>query len=131
MGAGVVDRGHQLGHRWIGVAFGSRANDNRKYSNKRAEIWGEMRDWLPQADIPFEDIELKNDLETPQYGFNNREQIQLEKKSDMKKRGLNSPDKGDALALTFAERLGARYENDEDSLREKQYHRDADPVTGY
>ena len=29
--------------------------------------------------------------------------IQLEKKTDMKKRGLCSPDLGDGLALTFAE----------------------------
>ena len=29
-------------------------------------------------------------------------QIQLEKKKDMKKRGLPSPDMADALALTFA-----------------------------
>jgi hypothetical protein len=31
--------------------------------------------------------------------------VQLERKEDMKKRGLASPDNGDALALTFAEPL--------------------------
>ena len=31
-----------------------------------------------------------------------REAIALEKKADMKKRGLSSPDIADALALTFA-----------------------------
>ena len=37
-----------------------------------------------------------------EYGFNARGEIQLEKKDDMKKRGLASPDIADALALTFA-----------------------------
>ena len=36
------------------------------------------------------------------YGFTAKNQIQLEKKEDMKKRGLASPDCGDALAMTFA-----------------------------
>jgi hypothetical protein len=42
------------------------------------------------------------------YGFDNQNRIQLEKKDDMKKRGLGSPDDGDTLALTFAEPLGRR-----------------------
>jgi hypothetical protein len=45
---------------------------------------------------------LKDDLAAPEYGFARETLIQLEKKEDMKKRGLASPDKGDALALTFA-----------------------------
>src|SRR6516225_697712 len=36
------------------------------------------------------------------YTFNLRGEIQLEKKEDMIKRGLDSPDRADALALTFA-----------------------------
>lgn len=48
------------------------------------------------------DAELRADLCGVEYGFNARGEIQLEKKEDMKKRGLASPDLGDALALTFA-----------------------------
>ena len=48
------------------------------------------------------DAELRADLCGVEYGFNGKNEIQLEKKDDMKKRGLASPDLADALALTFA-----------------------------
>jgi hypothetical protein len=63
-----------------------------------------MRDWLQGAVID-NDPELIADLIGVQYGFaikDSRDAIQLERKEDMKKRGLASPDNGDALALTFA-----------------------------
>lgn len=103
VGSGVVDRLKQLGLPVIDVQFGAQAIDKRTYSNTRAEIWGRMRDWLKgTADLP-PDPQLAEDLRGPEYGYNNSMQIQLERKIDMKKRGLSSPDIGDALALTFAE----------------------------
>jgi hypothetical protein len=36
------------------------------------------------------------------YGYDASDAILLERKDDMKRRGLASPDDGDALALTFA-----------------------------
>jgi hypothetical protein len=53
------------------------------------------------ASIP-DDPELDADLVGPQYGFSAKQQIQLEKKEDMKARGLASPDLGDCLAMSFA-----------------------------
>lgn len=84
-----------------GVWFGAKATEGDVYYNKRVEMWGNLRDWLPGAAIP-DDADLKDDLIGPEYGFSSAEQFQLEKKSDMKKRGIASPDAGDALALTFA-----------------------------
>jgi hypothetical protein len=102
IGAGVVDRLHQLGYKnVIGVNVGSAAENEDMYFNLRTEIWGKMRDWLKHADIP-NDEELKTDLTGPEYGFDSKERIQLERKKDMKSRGLASPDVGDSLALTFA-----------------------------
>jgi hypothetical protein len=69
-------------------------------------MWGMMREWLKQGGIP-NDRELIADLTGVQYGFNSDNAIQLERKDDMKKRGLASPDMGDALALTFAYPVGA------------------------
>jgi len=100
VGGGVVDRLHQLHVPVIEVNFGSKAEDSR-YQNKRAEMWGNMRDWLQGGAIP-KDRELGDDLIGVEYGFTPTNKIQLEKKEDMKKRGLASPDLGDALALTFA-----------------------------
>lgn len=109
MGAGVVDRLAQLNVPGvIGVEFGGAPDRlavpgeaREKYANKRAEMWGNMRGWLKYGAIP-DDPELKADLIGPEYGFTGKDEIQLERKEDMKKRGLASPDDGDALALTFA-----------------------------
>jgi len=46
--------------------------------------------------------DLVTDMTGLEYGFNTRNQIQLEKKEDAKKRGIASPDLADALALTYA-----------------------------
>jgi hypothetical protein len=74
------------------------------YANKRAEMWGEMREWLKGGAIP-NDQEIRDDLAGVEYGFvlrDGRDAILLESKESMKARGLASPDCGDALALTFA-----------------------------
>ena len=100
---GVVDRLRQLGLKVIDVNGGSRASNSLRFRNKRAEMWSRMRDWLRDVgDIPDDD-ELMIDLQSPEYGFDARNRMQIEKKEDMKRRGVLSPDIADALALTFAE----------------------------
>lgn len=79
---------------------GATPGDQFMYFNKRAEVWGKLRDWLVTAQIP-DDPELEADLTGPEYYHSNKNQIQLERKEDMKKRGLSSPDTGDMLAMTF------------------------------
>ena len=102
VGAGVYDRLKWMGYNVTGVDFAGRPERKDKYINKRAEIWCSMADWLKMADIP-QDTDLKEDLAGPEYYFRgDNAQILLEKKQDMKKRGLASPDCADALALTFA-----------------------------
>lgn len=107
VGGGVVDRLRQLRVPVIGVQFGGKADrfglegDYSNYANKRAEMWGSMREWLKGGGIP-PDKDLMDQLCAPEYGFNNKGEIQLEKKEDMTKRGAASPDIADALALTFA-----------------------------
>ncbi len=112
VGGGVVDRLHQLGHDVIDVNAGSRALDQKTYLNKRAEMWGKMREWLKGGDIPADDQELETDLTAIEYGFDAKNRLQLEKKEDMKKRGLHSPDVADALALTCAEDIVKWSEDD-------------------
>jgi hypothetical protein len=79
---------------------GMPAGDQFMYFNKRAEVWGKMRDWLLTGEIP-DDAELADELTGPEYFHSNKNQIQLEKKDDMESRGLSSPDNGDMLAMTF------------------------------
>jgi hypothetical protein len=110
LGAGVVD---QLNNRGYGRKLhefhgGGHPEDFHKYFNKRAEVWGLMGEWLKAgAEIPDEP-EIETDLTGPQYGYSNKSQIQLERKEDMKARGMASPDLGDTLAMTFAVKVAAR-----------------------
>lgn len=105
VGGGVVDRLRQLGLRAIDVNAGGRAMESARYYNKRAECWGRMKTWLTERGSIQPNAELEFDLQGPEYSYDSNNRVQLEKKDDMKKRGIPSPDLGDALALTFAERL--------------------------
>ena len=101
LGAGVVDRLKEQRYKIRGVNFGNKSKNPIMYGNNRAEIWGEMRDWLKSASIP-NDRFLKSDLISPKMKPDSRGTIYLESKKDMKARGLASPDAADAIALTFA-----------------------------
>lgn len=101
VGGGVIDRLRQLGHDVIEVNFGGKPDDPKKYANKSAEMWDRVKVWLPTGHLEADEL-LATDLTGREYGFNAADQIVMEKKEDMKRRGLASPDDADALALTFA-----------------------------
>ena len=101
VGGPVVDILNHAGYRIEEVNFGAAANDQTRYRNRRCEIWGRMRDWLKTGSIP-KDEELAMDLTAPEFSYDDNGRVILERKEDIKKRGLPSPDKADALALTFA-----------------------------
>jgi hypothetical protein len=101
LGAGVVDRLKEQRYKVKGVNFANKAKNPMMYGNKRAEMWGDMRDWLKSAAIPT-DRYLKSDLISPLMKPDSKGSIYLESKKDMKARGLASPDAADAIALTFA-----------------------------
>lgn len=101
LGAGVVDRLKEQRYKVKGVNFANRSRNAMMYGNKRAEMWGDMRDWLRSASIP-QDRYLKTDLISPLMKPDSKGAIFLESKKDMKARGLASPDSADAIALTFA-----------------------------
>lgn len=113
VGAGVVDRLHQIGHRRkvIGVNAAQLATDVKKYHNLRAEMWDKCKKWLVEwGEIDPQERTLCADLTGVEYGYDAKERIQLERKEDMKKRGLASPDEADALCLTFAMPVARRPE---------------------
>jgi len=106
VGAGVVDRLRQLGHDVFEVNAGSKADDDELYYNKRVEMWDRLRKALRTGlDLPY-DTDTRAALIGIEYGFDDKERMRLERKKDMKKRGLDSPDEGDALAHTYAEEVG-------------------------
>lgn len=140
IGAGVYDRLQQLhlppGCEVYEVNFGSAADadwldDGIRAANKRAEMWWNMARWLSRGSIPDEQV-IEDDLIGCEYGFTSDSAILLEKKEDMKKRGLSSPDNGDALALTFAYRIAPRqFEMDQNARATAKRARARHATTGY
>ncbi len=108
VGGGVVDilRGNKF--RVDDVVAGASPLEPKKYKNLRAEMWGKMRDWVINYGKLPDDRELYDDLVSIEYGYDNVGAIQLEKKEDLKKRGLASPDVADALAMTFARPVASK-----------------------
>lgn len=102
-GTGIKSAGAAWGRRWTLVPFGGKST-REDCINKRAEMWQEMLEWLRDKGgmIPFDDSILADDLSGPQIKPETSGKIKLESKDDMKKRGLASPNRADALALTFA-----------------------------
>jgi hypothetical protein len=112
VGGGLVDRLRQLKLPVWEVDFGSSPDGTNvdkmtRYYNKRAEIWGAVKDWLPKAciieKIDGQDNTLVDELTGPTYSYSGEDmEIQLERKKDMRRRGVPSPNVADALACTFA-----------------------------
>jgi hypothetical protein len=68
----------------------------------RAQLWVNMRQALTYGIRLPDDEDIVRDLTGLEYSYNLKNDIMLEKKEDARKRGLASPDLGDALALTYA-----------------------------
>jgi len=107
LGAGVYDRLQELipygSTDLVQVNSSESPYDAKKYTNKRAEMWGEMKSWMEAqpAQIPDSD-EMQADLTQIRYSYDSNSALKMERKEDMKKRGFRSPDTADALGLTFA-----------------------------
>jgi hypothetical protein len=103
MGAGVVDRLKEqsdVSDRVFGVNFGASPKDKETYVNHRIEMWDAVKSWTRDAILEPHDDWYQ--LAKPKYKYTSTGQLQLESKEEMKKRGIQSPDIGDGLALTFA-----------------------------
>lgn len=139
VGGGVVDQLLKMGAPVYEVQFGSRSDNVNeldpysKYANKRAEIWGAVKDFLARGciphDVPLAEHSLPEELAGPTFTYAREDHIQLESKRDMRRRGVPSPDVSDALACTFAyPSLAEDYHpaNSGDSAA-AEVHVDADP----
>jgi len=104
-GTGIYSAGKQQNRRWILVPFGA-ASADVGYVNKRAEMWGSAKKWLDEGGCIPDDPVLCAQLTGPEYYIKatgpHAGKIILEAKEDMKTRGLESPNRADCLALTFA-----------------------------
>lgn len=119
-GQGIYSAGKQMGRQWTLVAFGGKSSDDGLL-NKRVEMWDKMKKWLQEGGSIPDDPVLCADLTGVEYrvGENgaNMGKVYLESKEMMRNRGLASPNKGDALALTFAFPVKSRGARVMDRLR--------------
>lgn len=100
-GTGIVSAGRTMKRNWTLVSFAGESPDVG-YLNKRAYMWAKMKEWLKEGGAYPDDQVMNDDLIGPEYEVRLDGKIKLESKQDMKKRGIPSPNRADALALTFA-----------------------------
>lgn len=103
-GGEVLSRVRDSGFPAIGIKFSESAYEDHKFLNLRAEMWFSMMNWLRDGGAIPNDPGLLQELCAPTYDNNNAaNKLQLESKDKIKKRLGFSPDKADALALTWAQ----------------------------
>ncbi len=99
-GAGVIDNLVAAGRTPFEVQFGG-APDDKRFANKRTEMWWDMAQWVKKGGCLPNDPELLRELTAPTYTFVGGK-LALEPKDQIKARLGFSPDKADGLACTFA-----------------------------
>ena len=102
VGAGVVDRLRELGYGVRGVNAAHSARQKGVFANIRAEGYWKLRDLFAAGAIAIpEDQRLLGELAALRYSFDSQGRLLMESKEDMRKRGVPSPDRADALMLAF------------------------------
>jgi hypothetical protein len=106
IGGPIVDRLRTLlGDQFpvMGVQFGG-ASPKSNLADMRTYIWWQMRESLRTGLALPNDQVLEMELVGPEYFHDKKDKLRLESKEDMKERvpDIGSPDRADALAITFA-----------------------------
>jgi hypothetical protein len=123
LGVGIYDRlrEHKDARRIVeAVNFGGKAcepppldemgNPAGGPANRRAELWSNLKDALEKGRFQLPDSDsLMADLTTPGYKYDSAGRLLIESKQDMRRRGVPSPDEGDAVALCFTEPGGVGF----------------------
>jgi len=104
LGAGVIDRLKEQKVSAHGVNVSKAPYDKERFVNLRAELYWTLREAIENGELilPGNDDELAAQLSNIKYKITSGGKIQIESKEEMAKRGLSSPDRADALMLTFA-----------------------------
>lgn len=103
VGSGVVDRLLERGYRCVPFNGGEAPRNKRRFFNLRAEMYWRLREAFEAGEIDLDalDEDLQAQLQGIRFSVNGKGQIVVEKKEDMKKRGLPSPDRADTLMMSL------------------------------
>ena len=97
----------------VAVNVAEKARDSNRFSNQRAEMWWNARTLLqPQTDGQQQvmvtcDQKTQAQLSGPQYLSDSSGRIKIESKADMKRRGVGSPDRAEAILLSLYDPPGS------------------------
>ncbi len=105
-GAGVIDRMRVLGHDVVEVQFAG-SSSSPQFFNKRSEMYWLLAEWVKAGGQLPDDKELKEELCATTYVYQG-DKFRIVEKAIIKAAIGRSPDKSDALALTFAFPVGPR-----------------------
>lgn len=101
VGSGIVGRMKEIGWPVNGVQFGgSPLAKSERIQNRMTELWDNMaKEISNQRILLMKDDLLISQLTTRKANVISSGKLKLESKAEMKKRGVQSPDRADALAL--------------------------------
>ena len=93
----------------VPVIFGEQARNPARFVNLKAEIYFALRDELeagfrdpgnPDVGLSIpKDRRLMHQLTIQKFGYDSRNRLKIESKVELKARGVESPDRADALAI--------------------------------
>jgi hypothetical protein len=111
MGGGPVDILRTAGVEGLfAYQGGAKPYDDRYFANVRAEDYWALAKRFKEGRIAIPpDQKTMGQLSSLRYSFNARGQMIIESKDALRKRGLASPDRADALCMAFAERHGGSF----------------------
>jgi hypothetical protein len=107
VGGGVTDRAREQGVAVSAFVGAERAEHPERHANRRASTYWAMRSAFADGlvDIDPADVELAEQLVGLRTLYDSRGRLLIESKDAMRKRGVSSPDRADALCMTFARSL--------------------------
>lgn len=105
VGGGVIDRlRSERNLTIIDVNGGERASDPERFANKKSEMWSMMKDFIHHGKLP-RDEGLKRELVAVSYDIDRKNRLVIASKKEVFKTLRASPDKADALSLTFGAKV--------------------------
>lgn len=113
VGGGVVDQLIENGIPVIGFNAGNRAGQSARFDSLRSESWFRLRERFATGNVELPaHRQLRADLIAPTYSFAPNGRVRVERKDQLRRRGVDSPDFADAVMMAFAVDLLAPHMNE-------------------
>jgi phage terminase large subunit len=104
IGYGVVDRARELKLPVRGINVSETPAVGERYRNLRTELWWKVREWLESRNVNLaNDHDLVEELLRQPYDvLDSTGRVEAISKKMLRSKGIRSPNRADALILTFA-----------------------------